>query len=281
MSLDSQDYRSSGEGKIFGVGWSGKAAWRRKRRAGHRGQASLSHPQHRLSTRPLVYNGHLSSTNLCPQVSSCQVGGGTRPSQKARGSPRGWSSPAPAASRTMGTGLRSQSLRGPRPSYSKLQEPWGRPLAGRLRRALSLRQEREKSRSSDGGPERLDAPGQEQLPGSLGDTEQLIQAQQEGSQRWLRQYQQVWLRVGGWRSARGEGEVPRRGTQGSKGSEAEMYGAVDQKDNRAVWGRGWRERDPRTVFQGGLKAFGIYPIGTGESGKVLGQVGDMVRAVPR
>ncbi|XP_028341254.1 uncharacterized protein C11orf86 homolog isoform X2 [Physeter macrocephalus] len=91
----------------------------------------------------------------------------------------------------MGTGLRSQSLRGPRPSYSKLQEPWGRPLAGRLSRALSLRQGREKSRSSDGGPERLDAPGQEQLPGSLGDTEQLIQAQQEGSQRWLRQYQQI------------------------------------------------------------------------------------------
>ncbi|XP_067607821.1 uncharacterized protein C11orf86 homolog [Pseudorca crassidens] len=90
----------------------------------------------------------------------------------------------------MGTGLRSQSLRGPRPSYSKLQEPCGRPLAGHLRRALSLRQGREKSRSSDGGPERLDAPGQEQLPGSLGDTEQLIQAQQEGSQWWLRQYQQ-------------------------------------------------------------------------------------------
>ncbi|XP_059958913.1 uncharacterized protein C11orf86 homolog [Mesoplodon densirostris] len=87
----------------------------------------------------------------------------------------------------MGTGLRSQSLRGPRPSYSKFQEPWGRPLAGRLRRALSLRQGREKSRSSDGGPERLDAPGQEQLPGSLGDTEQLIQGQQEGSQQWLRQ----------------------------------------------------------------------------------------------
>ncbi|TEA11730.1 hypothetical protein DBR06_SOUSAS6910215 [Sousa chinensis] len=90
----------------------------------------------------------------------------------------------------MGTGLRSQSLRGQRPSYSKLQEPCGRPLAGQLRRALSLRQGREKSRSSDGGPERLDAPGQEQLPGSLGDTEQLIQAQQEGSQWWLRQYQQ-------------------------------------------------------------------------------------------
>ncbi|XP_057581499.1 uncharacterized protein C11orf86 homolog isoform X2 [Hippopotamus amphibius kiboko] len=91
----------------------------------------------------------------------------------------------------MGTGLRSQSLRGPRPSYGKLQEPWGRPLEGRLRRALSLRQGHEKSRSSDRGPEKLDTPGQEQLLGSLGDTEQLIQAQQEGSQRWLRQYQQI------------------------------------------------------------------------------------------
>ncbi|KAI4553381.1 hypothetical protein MJT46_016675 [Ovis ammon polii x Ovis aries] len=95
----------------------------------------------------------------------------------------------------MGTGLRSQSLRGPRPSYGKLQESWGRPTEGRLRRALSLRQGRKRSRSSDGGPERLDTPGQERLPGSLGDTEQLIQAEQEGSQRWLRQYQQVWLRA--------------------------------------------------------------------------------------
>ncbi|XP_070313208.1 uncharacterized protein C11orf86 homolog isoform X1 [Odocoileus virginianus] len=91
----------------------------------------------------------------------------------------------------MGTGRRSRSLRGPWPSYGKLQEPWGRPSEGRLRRALSLRQGREKPRSSDGGPERLDTPGQERLPGSLGDTEQLIQTEQDGSQRWLRQYQQV------------------------------------------------------------------------------------------
>ncbi|EQB77754.1 hypothetical protein CB1_000429009 [Camelus ferus] len=90
----------------------------------------------------------------------------------------------------MGTGLRSQSLRGPRPSYGKLQEPWGRPLEGRLRRALSLRQGHEKSMSSNRGPESLDAPHQERLPGDLGDKEQLIQAQQEGSRRWLRQYQQ-------------------------------------------------------------------------------------------
>ncbi|XP_020743458.2 uncharacterized protein C11orf86 homolog isoform X2 [Odocoileus virginianus] len=90
----------------------------------------------------------------------------------------------------MGTGRRSRSLRGPWPSYGKLQEPWGRPSEGRLRRALSLRQGREKPRSSDGGPERLDTPGQERLPGSLGDTEQLIQTEQDGSQRWLRQYQQ-------------------------------------------------------------------------------------------
>ncbi|XP_003122519.1 uncharacterized protein C11orf86 homolog isoform X1 [Sus scrofa] len=90
----------------------------------------------------------------------------------------------------MGTGLRSQSLRGPRPSYGKLQEPWGTLPGGRPRRALSLRQGRERSRSPDGGPERLDTPGQERLPGGLGDTEQLIEAQQEGSQRWLKQYQQ-------------------------------------------------------------------------------------------
>ncbi|XP_008061669.1 uncharacterized protein C11orf86 homolog [Carlito syrichta] len=92
----------------------------------------------------------------------------------------------------MGTGLRSQSLREPRPSYGKLQEPWGRPLEGRLRRALSLRQGREKSRSQglDRGTEGLDAPAQERIPESLGDKEQLIQAQREGSLRWLRQYQQ-------------------------------------------------------------------------------------------
>ncbi|KAM9659674.1 uncharacterized protein C11orf86 homolog isoform 1-T1 [Trichechus inunguis] len=92
----------------------------------------------------------------------------------------------------MGTGLRSQSLRGPRPSYGKLREPWGRPQEGRPRRALSLRQGREKSRPQglDGGMEGLDCPSQEWLPGSLGDADQLIQAQQEGRWRWLRQYQQ-------------------------------------------------------------------------------------------
>nr|XP_003419452.1 uncharacterized protein C11orf86 homolog isoform X2 [Loxodonta africana] len=93
----------------------------------------------------------------------------------------------------MGTGLRSQSLRGPRTSYGKLQDPRGRPQEGRLRRALSLRQGREKSRpqSLDGGAEALDCPSQERLPGGLGDTEQLIQAQRRGSRRWMRQYQQV------------------------------------------------------------------------------------------
>lgn len=161
------------------------------------------------------YDSHLTSTNLCPQGSSRQVGGGTRPSQKASGSPKG-EADAPAASRTMGTGLRSQSLRGPRPSYGKLQEPWGRPTEGRLRRALSLRQGREKSRSSDGGPERLDTLGQEWLPGSLGDTEQLIQAEQEGSQRWLRQYQQVWLRAGGWRGTTGKGQDPKQRDPGEQ-----------------------------------------------------------------
>ncbi|XP_053417095.1 uncharacterized protein C11orf86 homolog isoform X2 [Nycticebus coucang] len=84
----------------------------------------------------------------------------------------------------MGVGPRSQSLRGSRPTYRKLQE-------GRLRRALSLRQGHEKSKSwgLEGGTEGLDA--QEQLPVSLGDTEQLIQAQHRGSWVWLRQYQQV------------------------------------------------------------------------------------------
>lgn len=138
---------------------------------------------------PLVYDGYLSSANLCPHVISHQMGGGTRPSQRLV-LPRTWSSSAPTASRTMGTGLRSQSLREPRSSYGKLREP-GKPLESRLRRALSLRQGHEKSRSSDGGPEALASPDQEWRPGGLGDTEQLIQARQGGSQRWLRQYQQV------------------------------------------------------------------------------------------
>jgi hypothetical protein len=41
----------------------------------------------------------------------------------------------------------------------------------------------------------LDAPAPEQLPGSPGDTEQLIQAKRGGSRQWLRQYQQVCLSV--------------------------------------------------------------------------------------
>ncbi|XP_045039339.1 uncharacterized protein C11orf86 homolog isoform X2 [Desmodus rotundus] len=88
----------------------------------------------------------------------------------------------------MGTGQHSQSFRGPRRSYGKLQESWGKPVEGQLHRALSLRQDRGKPRSSEGGPERLDSPDQEQQPG---DTVQLIQARQGGSRRWLRQYQQV------------------------------------------------------------------------------------------
>ncbi|XP_076971067.1 uncharacterized protein C11orf86 homolog [Tamandua tetradactyla] len=93
----------------------------------------------------------------------------------------------------MGTGLRSQSLRGPRSSYGKLQEPWGRTPEGRLRRALSLRQGYEKSRAQDfnGDTGGLEAPIEEQLPGGPGDAEQLIQAQKGGSRRWQRQYQQV------------------------------------------------------------------------------------------
>ncbi|XP_029786991.1 uncharacterized protein C11orf86 homolog [Suricata suricatta] len=98
----------------------------------------------------------------------------------------------------MGIGPRSQSLRGPRPSYGKLQEPWGKSSESRLRRALSLRQGHEKARPSNGGPERLDTPGQEWLPGGLEDTEQLIQAQQGDRRRWLKQYQQQVKR--GWES---------------------------------------------------------------------------------
>ncbi|KAM6157656.1 uncharacterized protein C11orf86 homolog [Rhynchocyon petersi] len=91
----------------------------------------------------------------------------------------------------MGTGARSQSLRLPPSSYGKLQEPWGRPQEGRLRRALSLKQGKEKSRQQalDGVMEGLDCPGPERKPGGLGDTEQLIQVQQGGSRRWLKQYQ--------------------------------------------------------------------------------------------
>ncbi|XP_006893330.1 PREDICTED: uncharacterized protein C11orf86 homolog [Elephantulus edwardii] len=92
----------------------------------------------------------------------------------------------------MGTGPRSQSLRVPRSSYGKLQEPWGRPQEGKLRRALSLKQGREKSgRQGLGGAEGLDCSSPEQLQGSLEDTQQLIQAQRGGSRRWLRQYQKV------------------------------------------------------------------------------------------
>ncbi|XP_048663672.1 uncharacterized protein C11orf86 homolog [Marmota marmota marmota] len=101
----------------------------------------------------------------------------------------------------MGTGLRSQSLRGPRPSYGKLQEPWGRPLKGQLRRAVSLRQGREKSRSQglDGGTDVQKVPAQKSQPaGSVEDTEQLseqlteqlIQTPPRGCRWWLRRCQQ-------------------------------------------------------------------------------------------
>nr|XP_045012918.1 uncharacterized protein C11orf86 homolog isoform X2 [Jaculus jaculus] len=99
----------------------------------------------------------------------------------------------------MGTSRRSQSLRGPGPCYGKLQETQGRPLEGRLRRALSLRQGHEKPRlrGLDGSVEGQEAPAQERPPGTLGDTERLIEAQQGNSRRWLRQYQQVRRR---WQS---------------------------------------------------------------------------------
>lgn len=153
---------------------------------------------------PLVYDGHLSSTNLCPQVSSHHMGGDSKPSQKPLASQGAVAvlSVLPAL-RTMGMGPRSQSLRGPRPTYGKLQEPWGKSRDSRLRRALSFTQGSEKSRPSIGAPERLDTPGQEWLPGGPEDTEQLIQAQQGDSRRWRKQYQQVWLKVDGWRSTAG------------------------------------------------------------------------------
>lgn len=91
----------------------------------------------------------------------------------------------------MGTSLRSQSFREPRPCYGRLHESHGRSLEGRLHRALSLRQGREKSRSQGpNGSEGLEVSVQERLPGTLGDTEELIQTQRGGSRRWLRQYQQ-------------------------------------------------------------------------------------------
>jgi hypothetical protein len=120
-------------------------------------------------------------------VISHQLGRRTRPPQRGSGSL------SVEPTRTMGTGPRSQSFRGQRSSYGKLLEPGGRPLNGQLRRALSLRQGREKSRTQglDGHMKGLDAPAPEQLPGSPGDTEQLIQAKRGGSRQWLRQYQQV------------------------------------------------------------------------------------------
>lgn len=122
------------------------------------------------------------------------------------------------ASRIMGTSLRSQSFREPRPSYGRLHESQGRSLDGRLHRALSLRLGREKSRSQvPDGTEGLEVSVQERLPGTLGDKEQLIQGQRGGgSRRWLRQYQQVWLQT---ELSLSWGRV---GTPGSKGLRAQL-----------------------------------------------------------
>ncbi|OBS72890.1 hypothetical protein A6R68_12558 [Neotoma lepida] len=91
----------------------------------------------------------------------------------------------------MGTSLRCRSFRERWPCYGKLHEFQGRSLEGRLHRALSLRQGHEMSRSQGlDGTEGLEVPVQDRLPGTLADTEQLIQTQREGSQRWLRQHQQ-------------------------------------------------------------------------------------------
>ncbi|XP_036618205.1 uncharacterized protein C11orf86 homolog [Trichosurus vulpecula] len=99
---------------------------------------------------------------------------------------------------------RSQSLRVPRPFYGKLQEMWGEPSEGkrlvptgqqqapRFQRSLSFRHRREKPRSqcletSLGLPEGLDTLPHEIPTGDLGDTEQLVQGQNQGKQR-IRQY---------------------------------------------------------------------------------------------
>ncbi|XP_049993639.1 uncharacterized protein C11orf86 homolog isoform X1 [Alexandromys fortis] len=95
----------------------------------------------------------------------------------------------------MGTSLRSRSFREPRSCYGKLRESQGRPLEGRLHRALSLRQSRSQGLAGTEGPE---VPVQDRLPGTRGDTEQLIQTQRGGSQWWLRQYQQQLRRK--WKS---------------------------------------------------------------------------------
>ncbi|MEJ1273558.1 hypothetical protein NN561_004426 [Cricetulus griseus] len=113
----------------------------------------------------------------------------------------------------MGTSHRSRSFREPRSCYGKLHES----QESRLHRALSLRQGREKSRSQGlDGMEGLEVSAQERLPGTLGDTEQLIQSQREGRQRWLRQYQQVRLQI--------ELSVPWKmvGSQGSKGLRVQL-----------------------------------------------------------
>ncbi|XP_068922561.1 uncharacterized protein C11orf86 homolog isoform X2 [Petaurus breviceps papuanus] len=102
---------------------------------------------------------------------------------------------------------RSQSLRVPRPSYDKLQEMWGEPSeckglvpkghqqAPRFQRSLSFRHRREKPRArcletSSGLPEGLSPPPHEMPAGGLGDTEQLLQGQNQGKQR-IRQYKKM------------------------------------------------------------------------------------------
>lgn len=159
---------------------------------------------------PLVYDSHLSSTDLCLQVTSHHMSEGHLTKLVAY---------RPVlASRTMGTSLRSQSFREPRSSYGRLHESQGRSLDCRLHRALSLRQGREKSRSQGlDGTEGLEVSVQERLPGTLGDTEQLIESQRGGgSRRWLRQYKQVWLQT---QLSRSWGRV---GTPGSKGLRAQL-----------------------------------------------------------
>ncbi|XP_020824020.1 uncharacterized protein C11orf86 homolog [Phascolarctos cinereus] len=99
---------------------------------------------------------------------------------------------------------RSQSLRIPRPSYSKLQEIWGEPSeheglvpkghqkAPRFQRSLSFRHRREQPHSrcletSSGLPAGLDPPSHDIAAEGLGDTEQLVRGKHQGKQR-IQQY---------------------------------------------------------------------------------------------
>ena len=76
---------------------------------------------------PLVYDSHLSSTNLCPQGSSCQVGGGTRPSQKASGSLKGEAVPLLQPPEPWGQGYAVSPCEDHGPLTASSRSPGGGP----------------------------------------------------------------------------------------------------------------------------------------------------------